>query len=455
MWKAANNMMCTPCQELPASHYIEYLNGTEIPAMEMPEIPADKMVAVTHRCISFAEAADFQMQNKKMIERSSYIGMLGLAEIMESVWPALPQPNPKVPDLQFVTYKGLQLNNDQESTFASRFTVAIVGVNSLESGKWKSGSDVCVLKMLGDNTEVFRTKMDDNIREPQWNEEVEVERTREGESIEFLVYRQKTHFSFLMGRAVLDHKSFQSFGFNGEVELRDCKGMILGTLAVKVKLDGQGDFPEPVSEDNEQSGEDDCPQESSNEIPLSLHGTPGKPVGLAVDVNDGITVYVSEVKEGPFLRYNRRIRNKDLQLRPGDFIKRVNGVEGNSAKILEQLQLSGDMEVVVCRPLEAVIPFKRDNPEQNFGVLVTNQSSIGRAVLLGGVVEGSPLHAWNLANPDDAIVAGDRIVAVNDQRGTASQLMEAISNQKNECRITIAKPPCRKPHSEDKSVLQI
>jgi len=400
-----------------------------------PETPVDKEWIPHQPCFSCVTQHDGG--------KRTLIGALGCMEKGEPMWLScpheqVPQPINQSTHLKFATSEGMHSKIDRELTLAfNRFTVAIVGINCLEKGMWKSGSDVCVLKMLGNNTEFFRTKIVDSLREPQWNEEVEVARTMDNESIEFLVYRQKTHFSFLMGRAVLDNGLFQSFGFNGEVELHDGKGMILGTLAVKVKMDGQQDFPEPVREDSEQSGQED---ENSNEVALAVHGAPGKPVGLSVDIQDGITVYVSEVKEGPFLRYNRRIRCKDLQLKPGDFITRVNGVKGNSAKILEQLQLSGDMEVVACRPSNVVIQLKRDRPEQNFGILVTNHS-IGRTLLLDGVMEGSPLQAWNLANPDDAIVAGDRVVAVNGQRGTAAQLMEVILNQKNECQVTFARRP--------------
>jgi len=427
MGNAAHNLQCMPCKELPAT-------------------PADKICIPRQRCLSLASPPDCGMPGKTLLEQPC-IGDFDCTEKPENGWTSgphepVPQSIAKVPPLRLLSLNGLHSEGPQSAH--NKFTVAIVGVKGLETKKWKSGHDVCVLKMLGDSTELFRTKVVDNPREPQWNEEVEVARTKDGESIEFLIYRQKTHFSFLMGRAVLENSSFESFGFNGEVELHDGKGMILGALMVKVKMDGQQEFPHPANEE-EQSGLEDSIPENPLEVALAVHGAPGKPVGLSVDIQDGITAYVCEVKEGPFMRYNRRIRCRDLQLRPGDFITSVNGIKGNSEKILEQLQLSGDMEVMVCRPLEVEILFKRDIPEHNFGALVTKHP-IGRTVLLDGVMEASPLDTWNRANPDDAIEAGDRIVAVDGMRGMASQLMEAIFHEKNECRVTIAKPPRQRSH---------
>jgi len=52
-------------------------------------------------------------------------------------------------------------------------------------------------------------------------------------------------------------------------------------------------------------------------------------------------------------------------------------------------------------------------------------SDRGRVLFITEVSEG-PITEWNTANPEQEVQRGDRVVAVNGQRGSGKELLEAL-----------------------------
>lgn len=177
----------------------------------------------------------------------------------------------------------------------------------------------------------------------------------------------------------------------------------VGFLAVKVKMAGQ-EYPIPLAQ----------------EVTCKVRRVLEKPIGIDLDLQDGISAYVIGIKEGPFLSYNDTVKPEE-QLRVGDFITRVNGVNGTSGKILEQLMRNTTLEVTIRRPMEFNIFIDRTDLKEPLGIGVT-RSPIGTSVLITGIMEG-PVSEWNKANSDSVVQSGDRIVAVRGKRGSAAELI--------------------------------
>ena len=73
------------------------------------------------------------------------------------------------------------------------------------------------------------------------------------------------------------------------------------------------------------------------------------PLGLTLDVdlNEGSALLVEEVKEGLVEQWNSS--NEEAQVRSGDFLVEMNGIDGNSRRMLADLSENKLLEIVVLR----------------------------------------------------------------------------------------------------------
>jgi len=159
------------------------------------------------------------------------------------------------------------------------------------------------------------------------------------------------------------------------------------------------------------------------EFTLTVDKIPGKPVGVDIDIQDVRSAYVVCVKEGPFQTYNKSTTMM-RQLKVGDFIVKVNGVQGKGSKLMEQMKQDDSLELVVRRPMELTVAVCRTDTSQR--VCEATNHPIGKALLITKINGGSCLAAWNLANPAKEVKAGDRIVAVDGRKGSATDLKKMI-----------------------------
>jgi len=147
----------------------------------------------------------------------------------------------------------------------------------------------------------------------------------------------------------------------------------------------------------------------------------GEKIGLKLDALDRLGLVIIEIPPGAVKEWNDACPG-DKNLQVNQRIVEVNGIVGDSAAMLAAMKQSTIWHLVVQRPVEirAVIP--RDDTK-SLGMNLrysTNSTS-----LLIAEVEDGPIQDWNDKSSADKIKPFDRIVEVNDTRGSVESLLEA------------------------------
>jgi len=246
-----------------------------------------------------------------------------------------------------------------------------------------------------------------------------------GEALEFSIWDQAINGVGLaksdkLGRAVLESKDYASLGFNGELWVKDVGRGIEAYLQVKVKSAGQ-----------------EYPRGPPKQFTVNLEKSAGKPMGADVDGSCGKMGYVCIImKDGIFAEYNRTA-TPEKQLRLGDYITKVNGIQGNSLSMLDCLKKDNKFEVTMQRPVLFTIAISRKDAKTPLGVTLAERPS-GNSLLIKEVING-PVMEWNNKHPEQEVKAGDRIVAVNRKGGKVKQLIDA-SKVGAQLQLTISRP---------------
>merc|ERR1711920_627594 len=154
-----------------------------------------------------------------------------------------------------------------------------------------------------------------------------------------------------------------------------------------------------------------------------------KTLGLLFDESDGKTLYVIEVKKGPFMDYNEKAE-AEVQLRPGDFIMKVNGVEGDSNAMLTELKSKNSFEIDVKHAEEFLVAIDKKEAKASCGIEVPKQL-MGNAVLIMKVLDDGPFSAWNAGAGHHKVCEGDRIARVGVKQGKGTVLHKMLTTQKS------------------------
>merc|ERR1712079_902585 len=172
------------------------------------------------------------------------------------------------------------------------------------------------------------------------------------------------------------------------------------------------------------------------QLTITIEKVPGKPLGVDLDIACSSVAYMCGIKDGAVAEYNK-IASPETQLKVGDYITKVNGVEGNGNALLERMKNDTMLEVTVQRPFIYTIAISRTNSKQPLGVNL-NQHSPGTSLLIKEVGKG-PVQDWNSAHPALAVRPGDRIVAVGGKRGSVAELVKA-SKVGKQLQLVISRP---------------
>lgn len=303
-----------------------------------------------------------------------------------------------------------------------RLTIEVVGARGLRNADWLPGTGksdcYCIVKVVGNEQVLHRTKVINDTLEPVWKEEADITLRAANDSLEFCVWDKDAFSSNFLGKVVLESSKFEG-GFNGELLLQDAGKAITAYLRVKVKMAGQEYPPGPPMEFSVQADK-----------------VKGKPLGLDLDIQDNCSAYVVAIREGPFQTFNQS-SEPNKQLRAGDFILKVNGVTGKGSKLLDQMKQDSHLDLLVRRPQEITAALERSDHGKKLGIEVTNHP-IGKSLLITKISAGL-VREWNEKNGSQELKAGDRVVAVGGQRGSAQELKKCLEAPKI-CHITVARP---------------
>lgn len=314
-----------------------------------------------------------------------------------------------------------------EQLMVPRVSVLVVGLVDWPEDLWYPAVDrsvFCTACESGSTGEVIlNTQRAKNLAEPLWNEEFSVS-TWPG-LIEFRLWEEGVE-----GRANILAKAFLDLATVGEpyiysTELpMEASGPSIGCrLAVKVRPE-DGDFPEndPIS----------C-------FGATIQNPRKKALGLEVDPHDGISLYVTGVKAGSVLHtYNKGV-SSDVSVTEGCYIVGVNGVSGKSVDLDKALKKSTKVakaELVVCPAFGFHLAIQTD-AKGSLG-MVCPKRPLGRSLLITSIATGGPLDSWNEECPEQAVVIGDRIVAVNGKGGKAAELLKMITGASKSRRVVLS-----------------
>lgn len=335
-------------------------------------------------------------------------------------------------------------------------SIVIVGARGLrEADEWFPDSRLhwsCAASIYGRDGMLYKTKQVRDTPAPLWREEFTVSEYEVGDTLEFSIWESDADGKREdVGRAFLEAFKFDPNGFNGEVELEQGKE---GSAYLKVKVKMVGDRYPPNPEDKK-------------EFPVTL-SNPGKSqLGLDFDLQDGFSVFVTGLKAGGLIRSYNRDARPAVAINPGDFIVKVNEEIGNSNKLLEVLKSEADLRLLVRRPEEFAVPivvpgFDPEHedvrgPSREEGVkcgcgpsvtaeakkpaygLEFTKATVGRALVVAKVLEGGPVEEWNMNYPDNEVKTGDRIIAVDGQKGRAEELLRRLKTSER-FHMTIIRP---------------
>mmetsp|Transcript_31049 Transcript_31049/g.82246 ORF Transcript_31049/g.82246 Transcript_31049/m.82246 type:complete len:221 (+) Transcript_31049:51-713(+) len=160
---------------------------------------------------------------------------------------------------------------------------------------------------------------------------------------------------------------------------------------------------------------------------VSLQKTPGvASTGLVLDPSDGDTLHICALYDNSIVgAYNREAPpGKALQV--GDVFLSVNRVSGTSERLTEELVMSSEVEMRVCRP--EVRTMTVDKKGGSLG-LKLNYAKRGRSLCIDKISDGA-IKEWNDANPGEEVKEKDRIIAVNQLEGGPEELLKELGSAK-------------------------
>lgn len=147
---------------------------------------------------------------------------------------------------------------------------------------------------------------------------------------------------------------------------------------------------------------------------------------LMADVNfhDNTTLLVIRVKPGPADDYNKE--NPGNEIGPGDRIVSVNGVIGDTQKMVNACKDDPELKMMVRRCEEITIKLAKRTKDHVLGLDVSLCDTM--SLVVSRVVEDdySLAAEHNRRAPDFGIEKDFRVMEVNGVRGDVDKMMEAI-----------------------------
>lgn len=147
-------------------------------------------------------------------------------------------------------------------------------------------------------------------------------------------------------------------------------------------------------------------------------------IGLNLDALDDQTCFVDGILAGAVDTWNRNHMDQPT-LKSHDRIIAVNGVCGETDALLKEMRHTTVWELVVDRPVE--VKLRVDCQKYPSLGLDLKYSPNGGTLLIAGIADGA-IKDWNANTTGAKIEPRDRIVEVNNIRGTARHLLDTATD---------------------------
>jgi len=162
-------------------------------------------------------------------------------------------------------------------------------------------------------------------------------------------------------------------------------------------------------------------EEAAQLFTVKMVRVKGVPIGLDVDVLDGVSLIVDRIKDGFVKSWNEE--NPEMAIQTHDRIVEVNDVRFNSEALAAELHHTTVWEMKISRPSPVSVMIEHES-KATFGVDL-RPSRGGVALLIANIGDGF-LHDWLLKNQKAKVYNHDRIIKVNGIRGSSHRLLRAL-----------------------------
>mmetsp|Transcript_9622 Transcript_9622/g.28933 ORF Transcript_9622/g.28933 Transcript_9622/m.28933 type:complete len:372 (-) Transcript_9622:137-1252(-) len=316
----------------------------------------------------------------------------------------------------------------EESGKEPQLAITIIGARGVRHLEWlpQVGKPDCYCEVKTGNLLLCKTEnVATNMVEPVWNETSKVDEIANGSPLSFVVYEKDFIGSEKLGEVLMTAKEYATEGFNGELKLQNARTP-QASIRLKVKVANK---PLPAFH------------------PTQVQVTVQKPsadvsFGLDLDTQDGATLHVLEVKDGPFMEYNSLTSKPELQVKTGDVITSVNGVQGATDKMLAKFRENLQVDCVVKRTVTTTIIFDRgasnskgDNP---LGLQYPPEVQ-GEVLVIKNIGEGAAKQHNMNAKPADKLFVGDRIISIGNTSRNALELQSKLDSLEGKVQITLSR----------------
>ncbi|CAK0810437.1 unnamed protein product [Prorocentrum cordatum] len=175
------------------------------------------------------------------------------------------------------------------------------------------------------------------------------------------------------------------------------------------------------------------------DLHITVRRFEGESLGLELDLLDGRTMQICEVKQGAVDRINRKELPRS-RVQPGDFIVGVDGVEGDAQLLLQTLQgRQTEVSLRIVRPAPFNVNLQRRDAADGFGVVLKSAAGTRSISLVVAEVLPGILADWNAEHPDAAIQRLDRIIQVNHISYNPEQMLR-IFKEELRLRLQVVRP---------------
>jgi len=295
--------------------------------------------------------------------------------------------------------------NLAENPVQPALTIMVVGARGIRNTDWLPGfgkPDCCCEVKRGDHV-LHMTKAIKNSIAPCWAEELKIWEFKQGEQLEFTVFNKDASGSSYCGKVTLKPDSYMlQNGCNDEFEMEDIQQNTKACLSLKIKVQGQEDYPKGAP-----------PQ-----IEVELFKGQAKDYGLKFDDQDQKALQIVEVGKGAFKTHNDTVKPSG-QVNKSDFIVSVNGFM-RSPEMIKQFK-QPKVKVTLVRALNTAVVLEKNDTKKNHGIKFPSKKN-GTFVVMdigdGYIKE----HNNNCDQESQKIHVSDRIVSVRGQVGNASTI---------------------------------
>lgn len=150
----------------------------------------------------------------------------------------------------------------------------------------------------------------------------------------------------------------------------------------------------------------------------------GRPLGMDVNYHDKQTFLVTRVNPGPCQEYN--MTDPDLLIAPGDRIVSVNGVSGDTNKMLQACS-AAELKMTIRKCDEQRVMLEKRFPEQELGISVEKCDTV--TLDIKSVEEGGDsVVAEHNRKGGYVLMKGHRIIGVNSVYGDAGKLEAELNS---------------------------